>query len=93
MPESEQMDADVLAHCQGLKEKLDKDADAAVCLEGEKVFYAGYHKAVMPGHIYSPAGVKEYNISHLCEYHFDETAKQFDEAGGIVLVFGPEAGE
>lgn len=41
------------------------------CLFGEKVFYVAYHRALAPGHIYSPSGMEEIRISSCCEFHFD----------------------
>jgi hypothetical protein len=42
------------------------------CYDGEVVFFVQWHKALIPGHIYSKDGLKEYQISKHCEYHFDE---------------------
>lgn len=42
------------------------------CYDGEVVFFVEWHKALIPGHIYSRAGLREYQISKHCEYHFDE---------------------
>lgn len=36
-----------------------------------KVFYFATDKALMPGHIYSKAGEKEFFMSGLCEYCWD----------------------
>ena len=41
------------------------------CIAGEKVFFVEHDHAIMPGHIYSNDGIKEYKISQACEYHFD----------------------
>lgn len=50
------------------------------CVLGEKVFYSSDHVARMPGHIYSAEGRREFlDISHLCEFHFDEITKEPDD--------------
>ena len=41
------------------------------CIEGEPMLWFPYHRALVPGHIYSQAGLKEARISGCCEYHFD----------------------
>jgi hypothetical protein len=51
------------------------------CLLGEGVYYVEYYKALLPGHIYSQAGVKEFGISRMCEYHFDEVCDKFGAEG------------
>jgi len=48
------------------------------CREGEGVFYAPWKEGLIPGHIYSPAGEREFGISGYCEYHFDEITKEPD---------------
>jgi hypothetical protein len=48
------------------------------CLLGEKVYYVPNDKALMPGHIYSTVGMDEWQISKMCEYHFDK-ATLWDE--------------
>lgn len=49
------------------------DPNALHCAEGEPVFYLEGPYAVAPGHIYSFAGIKEFQNprSRLCEFHFD----------------------
>ena len=57
-----------------LKTKADSDAEYALfCIEepAHKVFFYDTDKALMPGHIYSQAGEKEYTMSGFCEYCFD----------------------
>lgn len=51
-----------------------EEKDGARCVEGEAVFWLEHEKALRPGHIYSHDGIAEYNVSKLCEYHFDEWA-------------------
>lgn len=44
----------------------------------QRVFYMeGYH-AVMAGHIYSPSGLREMDISGLCEYCFDRITQEVE---------------
>ena len=50
-----------------------------LCLEGEPVFYYPHDEALVPGHIYSLAGMDEYKISKACEYHFDKWFKEEEE--------------
>lgn len=47
-----------------------------VCVAGEKVVFLDFPFALMPGHIYSEAGVDEFRISGCCEYHFDTWFKE-----------------
>lgn len=42
------------------------------CRQGEAVFFLADDEARVPGHIYSSIGRSEFNISMLCEYHFDK---------------------
>lgn len=41
------------------------------CVNGEVMLYLPYHRALVPGHIYSESGIAEAKISGCCEYHFD----------------------
>lgn len=50
----------------------------APCIEGEVVFFLKFFEALIPGHIYSNAGIDEYHISRTCEYHFDDWFKEDD---------------
>lgn len=44
----------------------------AHCIFGEPVFFQFGERALIPGHIYSSAGVREFQrISRCCEFHFD----------------------
>lgn len=45
--------------------------DGARCIKGEAVFYLSGPRALVPGHIYSRAGMNEFKISQCCEYHYD----------------------
>lgn len=56
-----------------------EDSENEKCVQKEAVFYLPYHKALLPGHIYSEMGLREFKISHCCEYHFDEWFKEEDE--------------
>ena len=46
------------------------------CIEGEVMLFHEYDRALIPGHIYSEAGVREAKISGSCEYHFDRWFKE-----------------
>lgn len=59
----------------GMAEEAAK-TDTMRCVYGEPMLFLPYGKAVIPGHIYSEAGVREARISRCCEYHFD---KAFEE--------------
>lgn len=57
-------------------------ANSMVCIYGEPVFYLLADHAVIPGHIYSSDGRHEMQqISHCCEYHFDEMFADDDDEG------------
>jgi hypothetical protein len=43
------------------------------------VVYIPYTEALIPGHIYSEDGVREYRITQMCEHCFDEATKEPDE--------------
>ena len=73
-------DAAVLPECQDMARRAEEDEGYTNrCLAGEKVFYYSYPKGLMPGHIYSKAGMDEYFISKSFEYHFDEWTAEPDE--------------
>lgn len=65
---------DKIRECEVMRDLAQKDEGYTLrCLYGEKVFYVEDIKARMPGHCYSPEGVREMQrISGCCEYHFDE---------------------
>lgn len=69
-------DAEALRNCAVMAVEAQGRADAgtyhAKCIAGEAVFYYPYPKALIPGHIYSQAGMDEFKISTACEFHFDE---------------------
>lgn len=44
-----------------------------------KVFYVEADRALVPGHIYSRAGYREYGISGYCEKCFDRICQEPDE--------------
>lgn len=48
----------------------------------KKVFYVPDFMARMRGHLYSEDGMREFNITRICEFCFDETA---DRADGVVV--------
>lgn len=63
-----------------MAESADADKEYSLrCIMGEKVFFVEHIKALRPGHIYSSLGVKEYDITRMCEYHFDEATYDPDE--------------
>lgn len=75
-------DREAYAACLNFRRLTDSDDKyRQVCIHGEKVFYVPHDKALMPGHIYSPAGVAECLNSKMCEFHFDEatTVPEDDE--------------
>ena len=49
------------------------------CIYGEAMVFWPYRYALVPGHIYSRAGVEEARISGCCEYHFDKMFPADDE--------------
>jgi len=66
---------------QAALEQLRKMAQLATedhkkCVWGEHMLYLEHDKALMPGHIYSMAGIREARISGSCEYHFDRSFKE-----------------
>lgn len=46
--------------------------DKACAFGPHAMFYAPYREALVPGHIYSEAGLKEAGISGVCEFCFDQ---------------------
>jgi hypothetical protein len=67
------------AECQAMLDYVELDENYKHrCISGEKVVYYDFPFALMPGHIYSEAGVDEFKISRACEYHFDEWFKEDD---------------
>lgn len=58
--------------------------DSKRCIEGEPMLYFPYHRALVPGHIYSEGGIREARISGCCEYHFD----RMFEPGWVDVVTG-----
>ncbi len=47
------------------------------CIYGETAFYRPAEEAECPGHIYSEAGLNEFQcITGLCEFHFDDRASE-----------------
>jgi len=73
-------DIEALEQCKVLATAAKVEHEAgryeAVCVMGEPVFYFDWPHALMPGHIYSEAGMDEFTISRSCEYHFDEWTKE-----------------
>ena len=56
-----------------------KLSDSRRCINcGQWVFFLGGDHAVMAGHIYSPRGFEEMNISSLCEYCFDRITQEVE---------------
>lgn len=50
-----------------------KNSQAKACISCSKIpNYLEMDRALEPGHIYSQAGIREFEISQLCEYCFDE---------------------
>jgi len=49
------------------------------CILGEPVFYVENAKALVAGHIYSENGAEEFEISGMCEYHFDKAFAEDSE--------------
>lgn len=73
----EQFERRYLADSQKMKDAAEAREDYVLrCFKGEKVFFNAGEYAVLPGHIYSEAGRREFSISNCCEYHFDQ---MFDE--------------
>jgi hypothetical protein len=78
---------DALA-CERVHEmKVKAEADTSynlTCIVGrEKIFFVEHTRSLMPGHIYSYAGVREFRNTHLCEYHFDEACQSDPDAPRI----------
>lgn len=74
-----------------LQERAKNYDPSKICMfseEKEVVFYAEWTEALIPGHIYSREGIKEYGISGTCEYHFDKWAD--GETEQIDLVRNPD---
>lgn len=46
---------------------------------GDKVFFVEHTEGLVQGHIYSDMGAKEYRISRICEYCFDEVCKEVED--------------
>jgi hypothetical protein len=51
----------------------------ARCIDGEAVVHLPYGHALGPGHIYSEAGIREFKITRICEFHFDQWTAEPDE--------------
>jgi hypothetical protein len=62
-----------------------KTAETGRCIQGEPVFYMEYDVPLVPGHIYSDMGRKEFRLSGLCEYHFDMFFAEEDHASRRVM--------
>lgn len=60
-----------LESLQVMAEEAKDRTDVMKCIEGEVMLYSPCDRALIPGHIYSMAGIKEARISGCCEYHFD----------------------
>ena len=58
--------------------------DTKRCVEGEPMLWLPYHRAVVPGHIYSEKGIDEARMSGCCEYHFD----RMFEPGWVDVITG-----
>jgi hypothetical protein len=92
------IEAEDIKECERLQDLVTKSEHYTLkCIEGgEYVFYYGYEKALIPGHIYSEDGLNEYHISRCCEYHFDEMFAEDEdpptdlEDDSPVSVFGVE---
>lgn len=68
---------------------LAAESDSPKCfIGGERVFHLPYSHALVPGHIYSDAGKREFVISQCCEYHFDEAFPDEDDEPGRPVSFG-----
>ena len=83
----EERDADIERYRKDI-ELLDKDnredddqttEPLPRCRRGEIAWFASWTEALAEGHIYSEAGLREFGISGLCEYHFDKITKGLDE--------------
>ena len=56
-----------------------KLSDSRRCINcGQRVFYLEGDYGVLAGHIYSPRGFEEMNISSLCEYCFDRITQEVE---------------
>jgi hypothetical protein len=51
------------------------------CIEGEVAYFKAADEAEGPGHIYSQAGLREFDISNMCEFHFDECTEERGPTG------------
>lgn len=77
-----QPEADVMEQVKIMATQA-SSAQTMKCLHGEPVFYWPYTKGLVPGHIYSEAGIAEARISGCCEYHFDSMFPDSEDDGPI----------
>lgn len=76
----ETTDNDRLGILEDMKEIAESDGYYLKCSKcRELVIYLPLDHPVGMGHIYSDDGVREYDITRLCEYCFDEITKEPDE--------------
>lgn len=61
-------------------EEEGKDLTCFFC--GHYIFYAPYTEALIQGHVYSNAGIREVYITKICEHCFDRVMKEPDEEMG-----------
>ena len=63
-----------------LQEGADETKFLPPCMNCKHVpFYAPWHEAVIEGHVYSHDGLREIDITGLCEYCFDDITAEPDE--------------
>jgi hypothetical protein len=78
-----------LDECRALADH-DADVRPTCYLGGEPVFWYPWERSLVPGHIRSESGRREYKISKCCEYCFDkafatsESSEWSEEAGSAV---------
>ena len=63
-----------------IQEGADETKYLPPCMNCKHVpFYVPWHEAMIEGHVYSNDGLREINISGLCEYCFDDITSEPDE--------------
>jgi hypothetical protein len=70
---------DLQAEAKAHMDECDKHKDQVCLFCGMPPFYFPADKAYVKGHIYSEAGLREVQISQVCEHCFDEVATEVVE--------------
>ncbi len=62
-----------------LANEVNEGNPANNCVNGHPIFYVEGQAGELPGHIYSEAGMREFRISRMCEWCFDDMCIEEDD--------------